>query len=93
MIMINIVNSWFAFQAPRRADLSGRPFGFLFIWLPHKDKGKFSPLRSGFRIGFYLDEYRKVDRPRRMETINCGEDGWYEIRRIPMPRIRFGEAA
>lgn len=50
---MNIVNRLFALQIGRRADLSGLPFGFLFIWRPQSTDSRFGPV-AGRMFQFYL---------------------------------------
>lgn len=38
-----IETRWFSFQGPRRADLSGRPLGFRFIWKPRPGPMRWIP--------------------------------------------------
>lgn len=69
-----IENKLFILQGPRRVDLSGRPFGFLFIWLGDADARpeavpRFSPPARQREYGFYLplsptlfDRWRKIQR-------------------------------
>lgn len=68
----------FIFQGFRRVDLSGRPFGFLFIWL-----GSPKP----WRFGIWIDEWRKVLRPKKLRTIGSENSGYYEKRLVPIPRF------
>lgn len=46
-------NKHFALIGPRRCDLSGRPWGFLFIWKPRDNPSRFSPLTNR-TFGFFL---------------------------------------
>ena len=50
-----MITKWFSISFPFRADLSGRPFGFLFVWHPrgvNAVNGRFAPLAK--QIGFHL---------------------------------------
>jgi hypothetical protein len=71
-----IENRWFILQGPRRIDLSGRPIGFLFIWLGGKGrpdvKARFSPIAKPREFGFYLPLSPMVfDRWRKIERFEC----------------------
>lgn len=44
----------FILQGPIRADLSGRPFGFLFIWRPAVDTAARFALVKGRHFGFFV---------------------------------------
>lgn len=67
-----IENRWFILQGPRRVDLSGRPFGFLFIWLSGErtpPRGRFAPITPAREFGLFLpismtffDRWRKIER-------------------------------
>lgn len=53
-----IENRWFVLQGPRRADLSGNPFGFLLVWLGGvgalPSRGRFERHPHARQFGFFL---------------------------------------
>lgn len=57
-----ISNRYFMLQGPIRADLYGRPFGFIFMWRPRPvtNKGKFEPMECAFSWGFIVPSSRRV---------------------------------
>lgn len=97
-----IENRWFAFQGPYRADLSGRPFGLLFIWFggvgrldTMAGRDRFGRHPHAREFGIWLP---KLPRLRKTEPLECSQlieadSASHDWRQWPEPYRKVADAA
>lgn len=63
----------FSFVGPYRADLSGRPLGFLLMWRPQPDSSeyRYRPIKCAWSVGIWWFPF------------------WWHERAPLLPRLKF----